>query len=203
MVLAQTLFAKEKRAGEIYTEEQKLEVIEQLENTSTREAKKIVAEINPEMGKKPGLDFNSIEDDVLREKLLRIKGMYAHAHPNMTFTELLNKLCDEKIEEQMKSPAAPQVASETHARRTVWSRDNYQCVNCGSTQATEIDHIQPQAMGGESTVENMHVLCRSCNQRWAIECYGDKKMSQFLKEPVKNYSAMMRPTVKYSAAPLH
>ena len=75
------------------------------------------------MGKRPSLDFNLIEDDALREKLLRVRGMYAHTNPGMTFMELLHKLCDEKLEEQIaaqsgekpkkksvkkgKSPAAP------------------------------------------------------------------------------------------------
>ena len=221
MVMAQTLFAKEKKAGKIYTTAQKLEVLEKLENTSTREAKKIVAEINPEMGKRPTLDFNLIEDDDLREKLLRIKGQYAHTNPTMTLTELLHRLCDEKIEMQKdavagrperkttggptgksaakaKSPAAPRAESGNpkensvaRARREVMKRDRQNCTNCGSTHAIEIDHIVPQAMGGPSSAENMRVLCRSCNQRWAIKCYGDKKMSQYLKEPAQDYSVII------------
>ena len=98
--MAQTLFAKEKKAGKVYTTEQKLEVLEKLENTSTREAKRIVTEINPEMGRRQTLDFNSLEDDALRDKLLRIKGLYAHTNPNMTLTELLHQLCDDKIAER-------------------------------------------------------------------------------------------------------
>jgi 5-methylcytosine-specific restriction endonuclease McrA len=189
IVMAQTLFAKERKAGNEYTSEQKIKVLSSLENQSTREAKKIIREINPELSQKPpALDFNSIEDEELRKKLLRVKGKYAHTNPNMTLTELLHKMCDNEIAEQMKSPAAPRVNSEAHAKRTVWNRDSGTCVNCSSTYAVQIEHRTPQAKGGKSTVENMCVLCRSCNQRRAIEEYGDEKMSQFLREPTVQYS---------------
>jgi 5-methylcytosine-specific restriction endonuclease McrA len=98
-------------------------------------------------------------------------------------------MCDNEIVETMKSPAAPRVDSEAHAIREVWKRDNYQRTNCGSVHALETEHIIPRAKGGPSTIEKMCVLCRSCNQRRAIEEYGDEKMSQFLKEPTIEYSA--------------
>jgi 5-methylcytosine-specific restriction endonuclease McrA len=97
-------------------------------------------------------------------------------------------MCDNEITEQMKSPAAPRVNSEAHAKRTVWQRDNATCVNCNSTYAVQIEHRIPQAKGGKSMVENMCVLCRSCNQRRAIEEYGIEKMNHFLKEPITEYS---------------
>jgi uncharacterized CHY-type Zn-finger protein len=190
IVMAQSLFAKEKKAGNEYTADQKIEVLNKLENQSTREAKKIIREINPELSQKPPvLDFNTIEDEELRKKLLRIRGKYAHTNPIMTLHELLHKMCDNEVAEMEKSPAAPQVKSEAHAIREVWKRDNYQCVNCKSVHALETEHIIPQAKGGKSTIENMCVLCRSCNQRRAIEEYGDEKMSQFLREPTTEYSA--------------
>jgi 5-methylcytosine-specific restriction endonuclease McrA len=203
IVMAQTLFAKERKAGNEYTSEQKIEVLNRLENQSTREAKKIIREINPELSQKPPvLDFNAIEDEELRAKLLRVKGKYAHTNPNMTLTELLHMMCDNEIAEQVKSPAAPRVNSEAHAKRTVWNRDNGTCINCSSTYAVQIEHRIPQAKGGQSTVENMCVLCRSCNQRRAIEEHGIEKMSQFLKEPIVLYSAddPAQSSAKYSMA---
>jgi uncharacterized protein YdaU (DUF1376 family) len=190
IVMAQSLFAKEKKAGNEYKAEQKLEVLMRLENQSTREAKKIIREINPELSQKPPtLDFNAIEDEELRAKLLRVKGKYAHTNPNMTLHELLHKMCDNEIAEMEKSPAAPRVDSEAHARRQVRKRDQNKCTNCDSTHALEIDHIIPQAAGGPSTVENMRLFCRSCNQRAAIEFYGDEKMNRFLREPMVRYLA--------------
>ncbi|HYS82618.1 MAG TPA: HNH endonuclease, partial [Anaeromyxobacteraceae bacterium] len=36
---------------------------------------------------------------------------------------------------------------------------------CGSTWKVELDHIQPAALGGPSTVGNLRILCRLCRSR--------------------------------------
>lgn len=38
------------------------------------------------------------------------------------------------------------------------------CVRCGSISNLEIDHIRPIAHGGDSSIENLQVLCRPCNR---------------------------------------
>jgi len=205
LVLAQTLFSKEKKAGRQMDAEAKLTVLSQLENQSTRQAEKIVCGISPEMqARKKELHFNLIEDDSLREKLLRLKGHFAHAQPNMSLTDLLHRLCDEKLEciNKLKSPSAPgarrktgtttaffgsRVASaprppsQAEIRRQVWRRDKGRCSNCRSTFALEIDHVLPKAAGGPSTLENTRLLCRTCNQRAAIEYFGQNKMAAHLE----------------------
>lgn len=189
LVLAQTLFSKEKKAGKTMTTCQKTELLSQLENQPIRTAQKIVAAINPEMKRKTSsLDFDSIEDENLRQKLLRVKGLYAHTNANMSASEVLHKLCDEKLAQKSKSPAAPQVNSQAEIRRRVWQRDSGKCTNCGSTHALEIDHKLPRAMGGESTPENLRLLCRSCNQRAAVEYFGVGKMGKYLRSPEIPYS---------------
>ncbi len=197
LVLAQTLFSKEKKAGRQMDAETKLTVLSQLENQSTRQAEKIVCGISPEMqARKKELHFNLIEDDSLREKLLRLKGHYAHTQPNMSLTDLLHRLCDEKLESinSLKSPSAPGTRKKTSAttaafgspvtsevRRQVWRRDKGRCSNCHSTIALEIDHVLPRAAGGPSTLENTRLLCRACNQRAAIEYFGLNKMARHLE----------------------
>ena len=211
LVLAQTLFSKEKKAGRQMTAETKLSVLSQLENQTTRSAEKIVCGISPEMlARKKELHFNLIDDDTLREKLLRLKGYYAHAQPNMSLTDLLHRLCDEKIESinKLKSPSAPgtiqktgttpvasgplvavgtpmagdpRAPSQAEVKRLVWRRDMGQCSNCCSTYALEIDHVRPRAVGGPSTLENTRLLCRACNQRAAIDYFGVRKMAGHLE----------------------
>lgn len=184
MVLAQTLFSKEKKSGRAYTSFQKAEVLMKLENQSVRSAQKIVAEINPEMkSKRPDFNFDSITDESLREKLLILKGRYAHSDSNLTLNDLLHKICDAQIEAERRAPAKKRlrVDSEAEVRRQVWKRDQYKCTNCKSTYAVQTDHRIPIALGGESTLENMRLLCRSCNQRAAIEAFGIGKMSHYLK----------------------
>ena len=58
-------------------------------------------------------------------------------------------------------------------RRQIYQRDSYTCVLCGSIgegtthaekiEGFEIDHIKPNAAGGDSSIQNLQVLCRKCN----------------------------------------
>jgi 5-methylcytosine-specific restriction endonuclease McrA len=72
-------------------------------------------------------------------------------------------------------------------KHAVYLRDNGQCVNCGTSNNIEIDHIESYALGGENKMENLRLLCRSCNQRHAIETYGAHKMSSFLRSTARAY----------------
>lgn len=55
------------------------------------------------------------------------------------------------------------------SRLEVLSRDNFRCVYCGKSPATDIgtklhiDHKVPFSKGGKSTVENLQTLCEECN----------------------------------------
>lgn len=48
-------------------------------------------------------------------------------------------------------------------RRSVFGRDGYKCVRCGSTEDLALDHIYPWSLGGPDSGGNLQVLCRSCN----------------------------------------
>ena len=70
---------------------------------------------------------------------------------------------------QLKAPRLQmEVKSARSIRRHVFSRDQHQCKNCGSTHALEIDHIQAKSLGGSNAPDNLRILCRSCNQRARI-----------------------------------
>jgi hypothetical protein len=65
--------------------------------------------------------------------------------------------------ERAHSVAGPGQHIPPAVRRAVLQRDDYQCQECGATEELEMDHIIPKSRGGATTVENLQVLCHSCN----------------------------------------
>jgi hypothetical protein len=50
-------------------------------------------------------------------------------------------------------------------RHEVWRRDEGRCVDCGSHERLEFDHIIPLSKGGSSTARNIELRCEACNRR--------------------------------------
>lgn len=54
-------------------------------------------------------------------------------------------------------------------RLKIFKRDNYACVICGRSPATDvgvilhIDHIKPFSKGGDNSMDNLRTLCQKCN----------------------------------------
>ncbi|MCJ7824976.1 MAG: HNH endonuclease [Anaerolineales bacterium] len=44
----------------------------------------------------------------------------------------------------------------------VWQRDGSKCVQCGSQEDLELDHVQPPSQGGSNKAGNLQVLCAKC-----------------------------------------
>jgi hypothetical protein len=50
-------------------------------------------------------------------------------------------------------------------KNAVWRRDEGKCVQCGSNESLEFDHIIPHSKGGANTKRNIQLLCESCNRK--------------------------------------
>ena len=61
------------------------------------------------------------------------------------------------FEQTTRSPIPQAVRTE------VWRRDGGRCVECGSNQNLQFDHIIPVSRGGATTAKNLQLLCQSCN----------------------------------------
>ncbi len=179
--------------------EKKLEVLGYLENKSTRAAEKLLLEKSstpaPEVKETVRQVTASVAevkfaaDDMLSEKLQRLRGLLAHKNPNMKNSELINELCDIALEKldplrqskaKNKSTPAPEskangVAKRIYISKTlkqkIWREANGKCTNCHSEFNLEIDHLHPLSL---------RLLCRSCNQRAAIAKIGQTTMMRYL-----------------------
>jgi hypothetical protein len=77
-------------------------------------------------------------------------------------------------------------------KRAVWARDGGQCKKCGSRFAVQFDHRVPHALGGASSVDNLRLLCRSCNQSEGISQFGTKVMKRDGEERPQKKGTFLR-----------
>ena len=77
-------------------------------------------------------------------------------------------------------------------RQRVFKRDGHVCAYCGIDEGVmHIDHIIPRKVGGDHAMENLQVLCKSCNQAKAAKSEG-VFLAQAATPPV--FSERLSPT---------
>lgn len=175
-------------------------IVKRVKNKSSRacekELSKIAGELNlnneaPKPGRRNLDEIAQLKVCVNRDKLDQLKRELGVVCEQ----ELIEQLIAEKLNEirETKSGAlcAP-ITSRAHKlhaqprsispskRRIVMQRAKGQCENCGSLHRLQIDHRECVATGGENDLDNLRLLCRSCNQRAAIEQLGLVKMEPYL-----------------------
>lgn len=189
--LAQTLFKQEAKTVAL-SNERKAAIIEEIENTTTREAERIVLKhssspkafapdrervLNDDL-----VEYKFSGSNAIAEKAKILKGLLAHSDPNANMAELVEKAFDtliDRLENQKKTAAPRKIRKENETNSAVKTPD--ECDHCGSRYALEVDHIVPKAVGGSDHPENLRLLCRSCNQRAAVRFFGLEKMETHLR----------------------
>ena len=128
------------------------------------------------------------ETDALFEEL---KALLAHVMPTGDMASVLKRALQVAVEHEKKRKfatgvkcrsqrsEAPTRAIPDAIKQQVLARDGACCTfvgadgkRCGSTWRLELDHVIPVALGGETSVENLRVLCRAHNRFEAERVLG-------------------------------
>ena len=76
------------------------------------------------------------------------------------FQRLKKEMLSERALEDARRERIPE-----DVRIFVWKRDEGRCVQCGSQDKLEFDHMIPVSKGGGNTARNIQLLCETCNRR--------------------------------------
>jgi hypothetical protein len=132
------------------------------------------------------------------EKLEAAKDALGHVLPEGSAAEVLERGLDLVLaghakrkglvatpREEPTTAASPERIS-AHVKREVWRRAGGQCewrfdsgARCDCRRRLEFDHVQPRALGGASTIDNVRLLCRPHNQLAARREFGDAVMDRY------------------------
>ncbi|PYQ21546.1 MAG: hypothetical protein DMF79_07915 [Acidobacteria bacterium] len=130
-----------------------------------------------------------------REKLRLAQDLLRHAIPtgdlgeifDRALTALVEKLAREKLAatERPRASRVTKISSRhipAEVRRAVWLRDGGRCGfvgkggrRCAERSFLEFHHVQPYAVGGQATVDNIALRCRAHNAYEADLFYGSRK----------------------------
>lgn len=89
-------------------------------------------------------------------------------HVYTTFDQRRNFVYSFYFEPRLENKRASKPIRENipqHIKNQVWQRDNGLCVECGSNEKLEFDHIIPFSKGGSSTYRTLQLLCEPCNRK--------------------------------------
>ena len=160
-------------------------ILKEIENTSKRGcAQKLLEFAKPSPLPKENVKvvsptFYSVHWNLSKETMAlfeELKNLLAHKRLQqdqilaMAFESAYEKIRKEKfkINAKFTTPVAKPCVKRTipaTVKKAVFERDKGRCTKCRSTYKLEYDHMMPFSMGGESTVDNLRILCFSCNQR--------------------------------------
>lgn len=70
-------------------------------------------------------------------------------------------------------------------KKTVWERDNHQCIICGSPYAMPNSHYISRAKGGLGIEQNVVTMCLECHN--AYDNGYNKEKKEYIKDKTKKY----------------
>jgi hypothetical protein len=159
------------QANQFFREqEEKKEILGAIENLTKRQCEKKLFEISG--NEKPAREAE--------KRISKEKHKVTLILSDETMDELIKFMAQSTIEKvekgkfkQIEKPKSLPLENAKRAvpaaiKRAVYQRDQ-KCLKCGSLNNLNFDHRIPFAMGGKSNMENVRLLCRSCNERARIK----------------------------------
>ena len=105
---------------------------------------------------------------VFKNMLFEATGPYNVEEAALLVKDYYNKR-RAKIDSLNESAVTPEARTRgvipEAVRHEVWRRDQGKCVECGSQDNLEFDHLIPFSRGGANTVRNLQLLCEKCNRK--------------------------------------
>lgn len=181
---ADSFFKKEN----IHEPAKQKEILEKLENKTSREAEKTLFELAPstplpkESIRPVSQNHTQLKINITEktyQKLQEARSILGCHSINDEFLSLLSehaikdvKFKKFKVRETIQDPNSRYLTNQT--KREVFEKSNGICENCGSVFLLQYDHIKAFSQGGKSIPENLRLLCFHCNQRsWFKTCNPD------------------------------
>jgi len=93
---------------------------------------------------------------------IRLKIKHAVLRHDKAFERMRREI--EALENVEQADIARRERIPDSVRLFVWQRDQGKCVQCGSAEKIEFDHIIPVIKGGSNTERNVQLLCEQCNR---------------------------------------
>ena len=189
---AQGYFKAKERKNTPLPRDQKKKILKELENKTARETEAFFLKIQPNISKPESLkeiDNENFEwttklPGKTRQKLDQFRLLLGREGNHLENIDVIDRALGIAIERvQEKERKIPTLGK----MNILWRRDQGQCTfvdpltkeRCAQKTRLEIDHIQPRALGGDSSLENLRLLCKAHNQRAAIRVFGLNQMEKY------------------------
>lgn len=129
--------------------------------------------------------FDSFDIDPMLNQLQAEKFLVRYEVEDMRYLQIVNfvKHQDPHYKEKASEIPSPPGSDDlikavgiTRGKRAeILERDKHKCKQCGATEHLCIDHVIPVSRGGDSSSENLQVLCFSCNTKKGNKLDGEEK----------------------------
>lgn len=108
--------------------------------------------------------YHTTQNDFIKTAINRtLRSPYGQLRGGSTFCRAIEFDVYGEITKKKNLPKTSRRITQK-TKDLVWRRDEGKCVECGSNEKLEFDHIIPFSKGGSNTYRNIQLLCEVCNR---------------------------------------